>query len=103
MEKELLPIGSVVQLRGSPAAVMIAGYLSAASADSDALWDYSGFPYPLGLSEEDRVYSFNHEQIDLVIAYGYRDVETDALLRRIGETREKLLAEIAARHSGEGQ
>ena len=90
MEQAFLPIGSVVELINSDALVMIGGYLSIADINSDKVWDYSGFIYPYGYVEDDKIVSFDHSQIQTVVAYGYRDVESDYFVEQIAEARKEL-------------
>ena len=83
MDKELLPIGSVVALKNSAALVMIAGYLAVTRANPEQVWDYSGFRFPIGYTSDEEIYCFNREQIEIVYAYGYRDIETDMFMGRL--------------------
>ena len=83
MDKELLPIGSVVTLKNSTALVMIAGYLTVTRANLEQVWDYSGFRFPIGYTSDEEIYCFNHGQIEAVYAYGYRDIETDIFISRL--------------------
>ena len=83
---ELLPIGSVVQLEDSTALVMIAGYLPIAPSEPDRIWNYSGFKFPLGYTDNEDIYCFDQEQIQAVYAYGYRDIEYDIFMSRLEET-----------------
>lgn len=86
LEKELLPIGSVVQLKDSTVLVMITGFLPispAAEGESDRVWNYSGFKYPIGYTNGEDIYCFDHEQIQIVYAYGYRDIEHDIFVSQL--------------------
>lgn len=83
MDKELLPIGSVVSLKNSNALVMIAGYLAVTRSDPERVWDYSGFRFPIGYTSDEEIYCFNCGQIEVVYAYGYRDIETDMFIGRL--------------------
>ena len=83
MDKELLPIGSVVQLENSTALVMVAGYLPVAPSRPDYIWDYSGFRFPIGFTDNDAVYCFDHSQIQVVYAYGYKDIEEDIFMGKL--------------------
>ena len=93
MERELLPIGSVVQLAGSTGLVMVAGYLPILPGQADHVWDYSGFRFPVGYVDNDQVYCFDHGQIKTVYAYGYKDIEEDIFMSRLMLAREKLESE----------
>lgn len=86
IEKDLLPIGSVVQVGESTALVMIAGYLPFSPSDPNRLWNYSGFRFPLGYTDDEDVYFFDHDQIQNVYAYGYRDIEHDLFMTRLSDS-----------------
>ncbi len=94
MEHEILPIGTVVELKNSTTLVMIGGYLSIADADSEKVWDYSGFFYPIGYVNNNEIISFDHDQIETVIAYGYRDIEEESFTAKVRKAKE----ELDARH-----
>ena len=57
------PIGTVVVLKNSTAATVISGYLAENVDMPGYTWDYSGFVYPIGLRDENEVYTFDHTQI----------------------------------------
>lgn len=94
MDFEFLPIGSVVMLKESEAPVMIAGYLSVVEGNLDKVWNYSGFRFPIGYTDNDKILSFDHEQIELVIAYGYKDVEQENFIRLLEAAKHN--AEVTA-------
>lgn len=95
LDKETLPIGSVVRLSGATALAMIAGYLPTGSAREGYVWDYCGFRYPIGYEEADIVYQFDASQIEEVIALGYQDTEAFAFSEHLINVR-KNLPEIRA-------
>jgi hypothetical protein len=72
--KELLPIGSVVLLRESTKRIMIVGLLQKQSGD-EKIWDYSACLYPEGILDPDRLFLFNHSQIDTLFFMGFQDGE----------------------------
>ena len=90
MDKKLLPIGSVVQLADSTALVMVTGYLPVRPSEPGRLWDYSGFKFPLGYTDDDQIYCFNEDQVQIVYAYGYRDIEYEIFMSRLKESLEKM-------------
>lgn len=96
MNKRFLPIGSVVQLKDSTARVMITGYLPISAQKPGYVWDYSGFHFPLGFVHLDDVYCFNHDQIERICSYGYRDLECDEFLEQL-EAREQGIREQVAK------
>lgn len=89
----LFPIGTVVVLHNSTAAVMIAGYLAESEKQPGYIWDYSGFLYPIGLRDEREVYTFDHTQIEQVLAMGYQDGESFAFMKKIKGVSEMLLSQ----------
>jgi hypothetical protein len=100
MAKELLPIGSVVQLENSSGLVMIAGYLPVTPSRPDYVWDYSGFQFPLGYTDDDQVYCFDHKQIEIVYARGYQDIEEETFMNKVTEARDRVEEEARARAVG---
>lgn len=89
MARELLPIGSVVQLTDSTALVMIAGYLPISPSRPEYVWDYSGFKFPIGYTADDAIYCFDHAQIQTIYAHGYKDIEEEMFMSRLTAAREQ--------------
>lgn len=90
MAIEFLPIGTVVQLSGSTALVMIAGYLPASQSRPDYVWDYSGFKFPLGYTDDEDIYFFDHTQIETIYAHGYKDIEQEMFVSRLASIRDQV-------------
>ena len=86
----LLPAGSVVLLADSDKRVMIMGYLQAKPGDTGKVYDYCGCLYPEGYLEADRVYLFDHEQIEKVYAVGYMDEEQFAFREELYKAYEEI-------------
>lgn len=76
MRRELLPIGTVVLLEEMEKAMMICGFCPTGEVNPGYVYDYSGFPYPEGYAEVDKIYQFDHDRIKSVLAIGYQDAET---------------------------
>ena len=74
MQDKYLPIGTVVKLKRSDKRVFITSFLVKTS-DSDKIYDYSGFPYPEGMTDPQKVILFNNKDIDKVDFNGYEDKE----------------------------
>ena len=70
MNKELLPIGSVVALHGATRKLLIIGTV-VHEQQTDTTYDYIGEPYPEGYMGADNVYVFQHEDINDIIFQGY--------------------------------
>ena len=75
MWEGLLPIGSVVLLKGTEQKLMIAGVCAMPGDDPDNLYDYVAFLHPFGYLDRDKVFVFNQEDIETVCAVGYMDDE----------------------------
>ncbi len=73
MEKELLPIGTVVMLEGGTKKVMITGFCSVPNDNDEEIYDYSGCMYPEGVINSDEVLLFNNGDINEVFFKGYED------------------------------
>lgn len=72
--KELLPLGSVVLLKGGKKRVMICGRIQK-RADDDKLYDYSACYYPEGIIDPKELFLFNNGDIEQVYYLGMQDVE----------------------------
>ena len=90
MAKDFLPIGSVVKLVDSAALVMVAGYLPVAESRSDYVWDYLGFKFPIGYTDDEDLYCFDHSQIETIYAYGYKDIEQEIFMSRLNVARDEV-------------
>ena len=101
MANALLPIGSVVQLSESTALVMIAGYLAVNQAAPERVWEYSGFRFPIGYTDDEEVYCFDHSQIETVYAYGYHDIEEDIFMSRLTAARNQMEADSGQGRAGQ--
>lgn len=80
--KELLPIGTIVQLQDQKNFLMIFG-IKQVNADTDEEFDYCGVLYPEGNIGEAGYVLFNHSEITDIIFRGYED-----------EAREEFLDEL---------
>lgn len=83
MSRELLPIGTVVTLTGSEKPMMICGFCPTGPARPGYVYDYSGFPYPEGYMDTLKIYQFDGEQIEKVLALGYQDRETFGYMNKL--------------------
>lgn len=91
MARELLPIGSVVQLADSTALVMVSGYLPVVPSRPDYVWDYSGFKFPIGYTDDEAIYCFDSEQIEIVYAHGYKDIEEEIFMNKLMEAQDQVV------------
>ena len=89
MWKGVLPIGSVVLLKGGDRKVMICGVCVTKEDDDSRVFDYSGVLYPDGLEYPDKLYLFNRDSIEQVFYVGYMDENSEEFLPQA----EKMLGE----------
>ena len=81
--KELLPIGSVVLLKGGKR-LMIYGIKQTDNA-TEIEYDYISVLYPEGNMGEAGQYLFNHEDIEQVYFKGYEEEEREEFLENLSE------------------
>lgn len=74
MYENLLPIGSVVLLKGANKRLMITGRIQVKAGDSK-VYDYSGCYYPEGLLDSTSILFFDHSSIDQLFFVGFQDQE----------------------------
>lgn len=72
--KKLLPIGSVVLLKGAKKRVMVCGRFQRA-VESQKRYDYAGCLYPEGVIDAKNMLLFNTEDIDRLFFIGFQDEE----------------------------
>ncbi len=89
-KKSLLPIGSVVLLKGGTKRVMVIGFAPKVASEEDGkqkedMWDYSGCIYPEGLLSSDQILVFDHSQISEVFNVGYQDDEEKEFKKKLQE------------------
>lgn len=82
--KELLPIGSVVLLKGAEKRVMIFGVCQT-DKESGKEFDYIAVLYPEGNLGDGMRYLFNHEDIEKIEFKGYHEQEREEFLGRLQE------------------
>lgn len=84
-EKEYLPLGSIVLLRGGAHRVMIiARGMNMKRNDETYFFDYAAVPYPDGLTNDQLIY-FNKDGINKVYFHGYKDDEDDIVVTALQE------------------
>ena len=75
MSKRLLPIGSVVLLKGGTKEAMITGYCAVTEEKPDVMFDYRACPYPEGIMISEGTALFNHDDIEEVLHTGWENDE----------------------------
>lgn len=92
MDKNLLPIGSVVLLKGGEKRIMICGRIQVKEG-SEEIYDYSACYYPEGIINSESMFFFNHEAIEMVYFIGFQDTEElsfrSNVLNKLGELEVK--------------
>ncbi len=83
MENKLLPLGSVVLLKGGEKKLFIGGY--GISNEDKKVFDYIGYPYPEGFMTPKVNFLFDNDSIDKVLFNGYKDEEFDEVEKNIIE------------------
>ena len=83
MNNKYLPIGSVCTLKNGKTNIMIVGCYSTNYNYDIQIFDYKGCLYPEGITLSDQFFSFNSEDIDSVVYYGYSSPEHDQLINKI--------------------
>ncbi|OPY59248.1 MAG: hypothetical protein A4E55_00301 [Pelotomaculum sp. PtaU1.Bin035] len=86
MIKDLLPIGTVVMLRGGNKRIMIFGVKQSeenAANEAKEEFDYIGVFYPEGNIGLEYQFMFNHADIEQVYFRGYEDEERTEFLEKL--------------------
>ena len=65
MYKDLLPIGSIVLLKGGEKRIMICGRIQAKDGEDD-IYDYSACYYPEGIIDPSSMFFFNRDAIETI-------------------------------------
>lgn len=88
MYKQLLPLGSVVLLKGGDKRVMICGRVQTRTGDN-TIFDYSSCYHPEGILGSDSMFFFNHSDIEKIYFLGYQNEEElsfhENVLDKLGE------------------
>lgn len=85
MVKDLLPIGSVVQLKNMKKKIMIIGIMPMKQINEKQtkVYDYMGVPYPEGYIGAKTGALFDHKSIETVIFTGYENKERELFITTI--------------------
>ena len=74
MYENLLPVGSVVLLKGGEKRIMICGRIQT-KAGEDEIYDYVACYYPEGIVDPNNMFFFNRDAIESVYFIGFQDAE----------------------------
>ncbi len=83
----MLPVGSVVLLKGGEKRVMICGRIQTKSGE-DTIFDYSACMFPDGIVDPTKMIFFNRDDIERVFFIGLQDAEELAYAAKIKELGE---------------
>lgn len=87
MRRDLLPIGSVVLLKGGEKRIMICGRIQT-KAGEDIIYDYSACYFPEGIVDAKHMFFFNNDAIERIFFIGFQDPEElsyQEMLNNLGE------------------
>lgn len=82
-EEKLLPIGTVVLLKGGEKRILITGYYVIDTEKKDTIYDYCGCPFPEGVKDNKTALLFDREQVEKIFHLGYSDEESEKVIDRI--------------------
>ena len=85
----MLPIGSVVMLKGGNKRIMIIGRIQTKEGE-DKIYDYSACYYPQGMVGSDSTFFFDRDAIEEVYFRGFEDDEEISFRTNVLDTLGKL-------------
>ncbi len=95
----LLPIGSVVTLKGAEDKdIMIVGYCVRKADGTGKVYDYTGCLHPVGMLSREHALLFDHDQIQRIRGIGYISDASYALLPQM----EEILAQVRKEQDAQG-
>ncbi|MCR4746522.1 MAG: DUF4176 domain-containing protein [Lachnospiraceae bacterium] len=74
MNKDLLPIGSVIRAVNGEKTLMICARILT-PAEDDTIYDYGAYLFPEGAGRSEELYLFNQEDIAEVLFIGFQDFQ----------------------------
>ncbi len=89
MEEKLLPIGSVILLRGGTKELMIIGYFPV-DKETGECYEYEGCLYPEGLITTEDIALIHHDAIEKVVQRGYASAATENILKKYTQLYKRL-------------
>lgn len=85
MINHLLPVGSVVLLKGGIKKVVVMGIKQASVENPNTEYDYVGVMYPEGYLGSETLFLFNHDDINDVVFKGYENPEREEFIAKVEE------------------
>lgn len=93
MNNKLLPLGSIIKVKGSEKEIMITGFYQIQVADSNQeIFDYIGCLWPEGIVDTDQNLFFNNVDIDKVLFKGFVNEEEDVFKEKLEQVASKIKA-----------
>lgn len=92
--KSLLPLGTVVSLKGVEHRVMILGYARFKEGDNSHVYDYIGCNFPEGFVGADKTMIFDHETIQSLYYLGYNNADSTQFIQKVVDTIENVKNQI---------
>lgn len=90
MFERVLPIGSIVRLKGGNKRLMIIGYCKRGRSNMDEIFDYAACLYPNGFMSAEQTVIFNHENIERIYTLGYQNEERFVFEKQLREAIDKV-------------
>lgn len=90
MFEQVLPIGTVVILKGAIKRIMIMGYQQSQSEKLDKVYDYIGCLYPEGFMNIEEMLMFDHSQIEHIFGLGFQNQEQVEFREALSKELERL-------------
>ncbi len=101
-ELELLPIGSVVKVKGINGKIMITSYGVVERINPSERWDYGGVIYPIGALSSKSAATFYATQITNIFFKGYQDDDVKKFLEALSTELEglKVIDRVISKNGG---
>lgn len=93
----LLPIGSVVLLKGGEHRLMIIGYAQKMLNRENEIYDYVACPYPEGYLGPEENFLFNCAQVEKVYCVGYQTDGQFVYIDRVEQGIQNIRAQLAGK------
>ena len=90
MAVRILPIGTIVKLKEIDKFAMISGYYPVSSTQEGNVRDYSAFPFPEGMVDNDKVIQFDNDAVERIIVMGYQDEYQIGFVRVLASKEEEI-------------
>lgn len=99
---DLLPIGSVVKVKGINSKIMITSYGVVERINPDERWDYGGVVYPIGAISSKIAITFDATQITNIFFKGYQDDDVKRFLNALSTELEgvKIVDGVISKNGG---